>query len=160
MDIIEIFQSLQNDLKLQIQENLKARDEAQIEANSHGGAKVSRYDTFKEEAQYLVDGYKKKILDLESDLLEIQSFLIKYIDILKDLEKKEIRLGSLVTTESDRGIKNFYLYSPSAGGKKITFNGLIIFVITPISPMGKILLGKKIGDEINIGLKQKITSIL
>ncbi|MBP9803229.1 MAG: hypothetical protein KBD14_02900 [Candidatus Pacebacteria bacterium] len=155
MDILAIFQDLQRILLSEIEKNIKARDDAQNEANSHGGAKVSRYDTFKEEAQYLVDGYKKKIIDLEHDLSILKGFLSNFS--FKD--NSCVRLGNFVKTEDEKGNNRFYLYSPSAGGQKINFGNNIIIVITPSSPFGKVLLGKKVNEEINLGIKQKIILI-
>jgi TM2 domain-containing membrane protein YozV len=68
-------------------------------------------------------------------------------------------LGNFVTTEDEKGNNRFYLYSPSAGGQKINFNDNTIIVITPSSPFGKVLLGKKVNEEINLGIKQKIILI-
>lgn len=48
----------------QIEEQEANRRQAQSEANSHIGAMESRYDTFKEDAQYLSAGYEKRIRTL------------------------------------------------------------------------------------------------
>ena len=48
----------------QIEEQEANRKQAQSEANSHVGAMESRYDTFKEDAQYLSAGYEKRIRTL------------------------------------------------------------------------------------------------
>ncbi len=65
MERIEIKERLlaicKEKLNEQIARNKKAMDEAQKEANSHIGAMDSRYDTFKQEAQALRDGYAVEI---------------------------------------------------------------------------------------------------
>lgn len=152
-----LFKQLQNSIEIEIQNNIKAQDEAQTEANSHGGAMVSRYDTFKEEAQYLVNGYKKKILELRADLVELQSFLLK-INIASN--NSNVHVGNVVITENEKKELKHYLYSPVGGGKKFEVNGIVVIIVTPVSPFGKILNNKSIGDELNIGIKQKIISIL
>ena len=43
----------------------------QEEANSHQGAMESRYDTFKEEAQYMVSGQQRRVNELTEYLVNI-----------------------------------------------------------------------------------------
>ena len=85
-------------------------------------------------------------------------FLLKEFLIKLDLNLKQnqvVRLGNVVTTKDEKNVLRHYLYSPSAGGKKIHYDDLIILVVTPISPFGKVLLGKQVNEEINLSIKQK-----
>ncbi len=65
-----------------------------------------------------------------------------------DLDKiyAECQLGSLVVTESAA-----YFLATSIG--KVVVGGVDFFVISPMSPIGQQLLGKRVGDQINFGGK-------
>ena len=51
-------------VEAELERAIDEQKEAQSEANSHVGAMESRYDTFKEEAQYLAAAHGKRIQDL------------------------------------------------------------------------------------------------
>ena len=78
---------------------IKQRDESQQEANSHG-AMESRYDTFKEEAQYLVSCCNEQIEKLNKNILSI--FIINNPSLNKKMEK--IGAGSLVTVSESHWV--------------------------------------------------------
>ena len=52
----------------------KSAKEAQERANEAEGAMQSRYDTFKEEGQYLAAGLKIRLEEIKSDINQIKIF--------------------------------------------------------------------------------------
>ena len=67
------------------------------------------------------------------------------------MDDEEIRLTALVTLEAADGtIRNVFI-GPLEGGMKITCNRTEVLVITPGSPLGNELLGKAVGDSIEVG---------
>ncbi|HLP08598.1 MAG TPA: transcription elongation factor [Opitutaceae bacterium] len=56
-----------------------------------------------------------------------------------------IALGALVETEL-AGEKNLYFVGPKGGGLEVEVEGVTIFVITPHSPLGAKLIGRRAGD--------------
>jgi autotransporter-associated beta strand protein len=60
-----------------------------------------------------------------------------------------VELTALIELES-RGETFFYFLGPKAGGTEIKVAGQEILVITPESPLGKELAGKKTGDRIKL----------
>ena len=62
-----------------------------------------------------------------------------------DLEKKMSvgQLGALISTES-----NHYYVSVSLG--ELNLNGEQVYAVSPVSPIGRSLLDKKIGDSFNM----------
>ena len=54
-------------------------------------------------------------------------------------------LGALVEVELDR-TRSLYFIGPRNGGLEITVDGKEITVITPQSPLGQTLMGKKAGQ--------------
>ena len=57
-----------------------------------------------------------------------------------------IGLGALVELEHG-GEKSFYFIGPRAGGTEVLHDKKEILVITPQSPLGEQLMGKKSGDQ-------------
>ncbi len=56
-----------------------------------------------------------------------------------------IALGALVETETG-GEKNLYFVGPKAGGLEVELDAATVFVITPHSPLGAKMIGRKAGD--------------
>jgi len=63
-----------------------------------------------------------------------------------------ISLGALVELEQG-GERSFYFLGPRAGGTEVVQDKKEILVITPQSPLGEQLVGKKSGDrpQLNFG---------
>ena len=126
-------------LKTDLLRTIKQRDEAQQEANSHVGAMESRYDTFKEEAQYLVSGCNKQIEKLNTDINILSTFIMNNPFLKKKMEK--IEAGTLVTVTENNTKKNLFLL-PVGGGSEIVIDEKTIHIITLLTPLAKALLHK------------------
>jgi transcription elongation GreA/GreB family factor len=57
----------------------------------------------------------------------------------------------MVTLEADDGSVRLVFLGPDAGGLKLFERGVECVVITPESPLGRALLGKVCGDEVQTG---------
>ncbi len=62
-----------------------------------------------------------------------------------------IELGALVEVEQRRE-RTLYFVGPKAGGTEVVHEGREILVITPQSPLGQQLQGKKSGDRLQLDL--------
>ncbi len=151
----EIFKEIEENLKEAIALAEKAKQESQDEANRHGGKMQSRYDTFKEEAQYMVTAQEKRIAEFSMSLKIIHDFIAdpRVLQI-----SDTIRIGSIIILKSAGGEKKKYLLAPAGGGMHITINTEKILVITPDSPLGHYVIGKKAGEEIELNKKEKTIS--
>ncbi len=67
---LQLLTMLQQELRRMCELAIAGAHEAQQEANYHIGAMESRYDTFKEEAQYLTEAQKLRLLTLQGQLQE------------------------------------------------------------------------------------------
>ncbi len=103
----------------------------------------NKYDTLALEASYVAQGQANRAQDIKRSL-----------DIYKQLHLvprgEVIRLTSLVTIEADDGSRRELFIGPAEGGLKITDDRTEIMVITPASPLGRELLGKSLGDAVEI----------
>lgn len=115
--------------------------EAQKEANYHIGAMQSRYDTFKEEAQYLVDAQKIRCNELKS-LIHKTSDLIKNISSIKPDNIKE---GVCFTLTDGTDQKHFFII-PSGLGGVMNVNDRKYLCVSENAPVIKPFLGKKLNE--------------
>lgn len=65
----------------------------------------------------------------------------KELDLIKIKPENRVNIGALVSS-------NLGLYMIAVGLGKVNFNNKTFYVISPISPVGKLLLSKKVGDLI------------
>ncbi|RKF31943.1 hypothetical protein BCY89_15595 [Sphingobacterium siyangense] len=122
-----------------------ARDSSNDDTKSSAGDK---YETSREMIQQDINRYQKQLLEANKDLQQLIS-----IESLPNDVMDVARLGTLVQTNV-----GLYLIATSIGAVKIGTNN--IFVISPASPIGKLLIGKKIGDSFVFNnVNQKVIAI-
>jgi len=101
-----------------------------------------KYDTRGLETAYLASSQARMATETEQALAVYQALELK-----KFLEKTPIDVTALVELEFD-GTRSLHFLGPKGGGMEIRHKGTEILVITPESPLGQQLLGKKTGDSI------------
>ncbi len=132
------------------------REGAQQEANSHVGAMESRYDTFKEEAQYLAGAQSARIAQLRRTSVQLR-------DLLSNQTRPGgnhpgvVALGSVVRLRAADGAERWYMLAPGAGGEELWLDGVTVQVITPQSPAGREVLGKAVGDDVTLRIGDQQT---
>ena len=127
---------------------------SQNEANMHIGAMESRYDTFKEEAQYLAGAQEIRSYNLNQNIVDLQ----KLRELVRQnlIPSNRICLGSIVLLENESGEKKLFFIACAAGGQLIETSEGSCQIITPVSPMGRAIVGKKKGDEIQLLINGKL----
>jgi transcription elongation GreA/GreB family factor len=122
----------------------QARDDAQQEANQHVGRMESRYDTFKQEAQYEVEAQESRISEYQKGIGQINALLAE--TSLANIALA-VQVGSGINLQLETGEEKFYLLSPAGAGIVVADENASIFTLTPDSPLGKQLLGLRVGDS-------------
>lgn len=114
------------------------------EAATHAESKAeNKYDTRGLEAAYLADGQRRR-------LHEIETALAAYRNLHPNFGSDEyVRVGALLCLEHD-GVERWFFLGPDAAGLKLQHEGREILVISPRSPLGHGLLGRRIGDEVEL----------
>ena len=121
------------------------------EATDEENKAEDKYDTRGLEASYLAHGQSKAAEEVAQALAQFQAL------VPRDFSRHEpIGLGALVTIE---GIGT-YFFGPRAGGTEVKDdNDMPVSVITPQSPLGRQLLGRKQGDLVAIELGGRKNSV-
>lgn len=105
----------------------------------------NKYDTLGLEASYLAAGQARRVEEIRQSLTLCQNMRLRAYD-----EKRGIEVGALLGLEDENGREQWLFLAPDAAGLKVDMVGQLITVITPRSPLGKSLLGKFDGDEVDI----------
>jgi transcription elongation GreA/GreB family factor len=130
---------------------LMARDEATHEESKP----ENQYDMHAQEAAYLAEGQAKLAAELHASIALFQG-----IELPVFTSTLPVALGAIVTLETS-GRQLRYFLGPRNGGLEITHDDMEIIVITPQSPIGRQLIGRKVGDTISAAGRpvQKIVAI-
>jgi transcription elongation GreA/GreB family factor len=119
----------------------KAALAARLEATHEQSKAENKYDTRGLEASYLARGQSRQLAELEQAIVQFQK-----LGVTDWPDERGIDLGALVVLEAGKE-KNFYLVGPRAGGTEVEVEGIEIMVITPESPLGAGLIGRKQGEK-------------
>jgi transcription elongation GreA/GreB family factor len=134
----------------------RAAQFSRAEATHESNKAENKYDTRGLEASYLARGQSKQAAELEAAIAEFEK-----LGARKFTDGDGIGLGALVELEHG-GEKSLYFVGPRAGGTEVVHDKKEILVITPHSPLGEQLLGKKAGDQpqLNFGGAKQPAKIL
>lgn len=106
----------------------------------------NKYDTLSLEASYVAQGQANRAQEIKLALQSYRGLALQPFDA-----SSEIRLTALVTLEGDDEVLKTVFIGPQEGGLKLLLDGEEVLVITPSSPMGRELIGKSLGDTVEIG---------
>ena len=111
------------------------------EATDEENKAEDKYDTRGLEASYLAHGQSKAAEEAAQAVAQFQALPVR------DFAAGEpISLGALVVLEG-KG-RSHYFVGPRAGGTEIEADGRLVMVITPQSPLGRQIMGRKQGDQL------------
>ena len=140
----------------ELQVYFRAAQFSRAEATHESSKAESKYDTRGLEASYLARGQSKQAAELEAAIAEFEKLAVRNFGAGEPIE-----LGALVELEHG-GESLFYFLGPRAGGTEILHDKKEILVVTPQSPLGEQLVGKKSGDQpqLNFGGAKQVTRII
>jgi transcription elongation GreA/GreB family factor len=122
-----------------------ARD-THADATDEQNKAEDKYDTRGLEASYLAIGQSRQAAEFEQALRMFQ-----FLPAREFGPADPIDVGALVTLEAG-GERSFYFVGPRAGGTEVKFDRRKVLVITPQSPLGRQLVGKRQGDVLQMEL--------
>lgn len=118
------------------------------EATDQQNKAENKYDTRALEAGYLAQGQSRKVAELKNARQEFES-----LPVADFPANAAIDVGALVTVKHD-DMQSCYLLGPKAGGIEIITSKILVTVITPNSPIGQQMMGKKRGEFIVLNGRQ------
>ncbi|HEX2101518.1 MAG TPA: transcription elongation factor [Candidatus Synoicihabitans sp.] len=136
--VAAIVAQLQADLDLQMRAALLARDEATSEESKA----ENKYDTRAQEAAYLAEGQARQAAELRESIS-----LYAALPLPQTTESAAVAVGHLVKLDGGGRTLSYFL-GPRAGGAEVQVDGELITVVTPASPLGRQLLGARVGATV------------
>lgn len=144
-----ILQQLQQQLDVQTRAALTARDEA----TSEESRAENKYDTRGQEAAYLAEGQAR----IATELLESIAIFTQLP--LPTVSSPTVDIGAVVTLRSGTTTQRL-LVVPRHGGLEIQANQETITLVTPISPLGRQLVGKRPGEPVLLPGRKPQTAVI
>jgi transcription elongation GreA/GreB family factor len=138
--------SLRTALLLKLREELarqtKAAELARDEAISEESQPENKWDTHSQEAAYLAEGQARLVLEIGQSI-ELYETLT-----LPDFTTSDpVAIGAIVDLGGQEGTTRYFI-GPRAGGLELDLDGGKVLVITPQSPLGRQLVGRRVGEAL------------
>ena len=134
-----LIKQISDALKASLRVLQEAARSSRAEATDESNRSENKYDTRSLEAGYLAQGQARQAQEL-----------IDAIETYEQLQPRAfpagapIELTAVVELEAD-GARARYFVGPRSGGLTVSFDGETYVVITPSSPLGQALMGKREG---------------
>ena len=150
-----IIENIQRELDTQTRAALLSRDEATHEESKP----ENKYDMHAQEAAYLAEGQARLAAELHENLNAYRN-----LPLDQSRPGGPAGIGNLVTLEL-KGRSTHYFIGPRSGGLEINLEELTVTVVTPASPLGRQLVGARLGQQLKIAgrtgpMLHQVTAVL
>lgn len=144
----DLLDTLITRLTAEVEAMTKAALATHAEATDDENKAEDKYDTRGLEASYLAHGQSKAA---EEAAIAVAQF--KALPSRDFTPGELIALGALVVLTPGAGGKSAsYFIGPRAGGTEIKAGGTTVMVLTPQSPLGRQLVGRRQGDQLTLDI--------
>ena len=107
----------------------------------------NKYDTLGLEASYLATGQARRAAAIRQTLANWKQLVLRAFD-----PQLGIQLGALIELSDDEDRRQCLFLGPDGASMKLQQDGQAVQVIGPQAPLGQLLLGKAVGDEVSLRL--------
>jgi transcription elongation GreA/GreB family factor len=151
-------QEILRQLRQELHRQASAAETSRDEAISEESRAENKWDTHSQEAAYLAEGQAKLAAEIGANIE-----LYTTLPLPEFTPQDPIAIGALVELENG-GNRTWYFIGPRAGGLEVSVEGRTILVLTPQSPLGRQLIGKREGDTLQVAgrgkpITQRIQSV-
>jgi transcription elongation GreA/GreB family factor len=131
------------ELRAELERQRAAAELARDEAISEESRPENKWDTHSQEAAYLAEGQARLVQEIGESI-----GLFTTLPLPEFRAGDRIALGALVEVGTGRGAAAYFI-GPRSGGVEVAVEGRRVLVVTPQSPLGRQLLGRRAGEEFN-----------
>jgi transcription elongation GreA/GreB family factor len=134
-------------LAAELEGYMRSARAAHAESTDEQSKAENKYDTRGLEAAYLAKGQSRQAAEVAQAIQQFEALPMREFT-----PGEPIDLGAVVELEA-KGEQTVYFVGPRAGGTEIHCEGKTVLVITPQSPLGQQLVGRKEGErlQLNVG---------
>jgi hypothetical protein len=124
----------------------KAAGFARAEATHEQSKAENKYDTRGLEASYLARGQSRQAAEIAQAIAHFEKLAVRSFG-----QGDAIDTGAVLKLQSGKEA-SLYFIGPRAGGTEVSHENEEVLVITPESPLGSQLLGRKAGEKCELEL--------
>ena len=146
MDKAALLKRIVEQLTSELEIYFRAARAAHAEATHEQSKAENKYDTRGLEASYLARGQSRQAAELQNAISEFEKLGTRSFE-----GGTPIDVGALVEVQQ-KSSRALYFIGPKAGGTEVVHDGSEILVITPQSPLGAQLQGRKQGERLKLSL--------
>lgn len=144
MDKAALRQAIVTELESQLRLITEAANTARDEATDEESRAEDRYDMRSQSAAYLAEGQARMAGETADAITAFRNLSLKSF-----APTDPIASSALLTLEA--GVrKNFFFMGPAKGGLEVKVGGKTVTVVTSASPLGLKLMGRKVGDTVEL----------
>ena len=144
MDKSALIRSIVSQLEAELALQTEAAHESRDEATDEESRAEDRFDMRSQSAAYLAAGQAQMAADIADAIAAWKAMSPRAF-----APGDAIAQGALVTLEG-RGRAAAYLFGPQSGGLEAVDGGVTVTVVTAASPLGRQLLGRRVGDMVQL----------
>lgn len=105
----------------------------------------NKYDTLGLEAAYLASGQARRVEELRQTLITWRQLRPRPFD-----EEKGIELGASIQLLDEQGQRRQLFLGPPGASMKLLYAGEPVQILGSTTPLGHALLGKAVGDDVQL----------
>jgi transcription elongation GreA/GreB family factor len=147
MDKAALRQAIVEQLAADLAVLVSAAHASKSEATDAESKAEGKYDMRGQSAAYLAAGQAKLAAELAAAIAAYQVMPLPEI-----APGGAVEIGTIVALESPAG-KTYYFMGPTRGGIEVNPAGVRLTVVSAVSPLGRQLLGRRLGEKISLGAK-------
>ena len=133
-------------LREELEIYFRAARASRTEATHEQSKAENKYDTRGLEASYLARGQSRQAAEIQGAITAFEKLEARTFG-----EAEPVDVGAFVELELN-GESAAYFIGPRAGGTEVIYDKREVLVITPESPLGQQLMGRKQGDVLKLKL--------
>ncbi len=113
-------------------------------------------DTRATEGSYLARGLAERVETLQDAVA-----VLRAVGLTAFGPDDAVGLTALVGVRDEDDVEAVYFIAPAGGGERLAVDGAEVLVLTPRSPVGEALVGRRAGDEIEVTLRgRRLTALI
>ena len=102
-------------------------------------------DTRATESSYLARGLAQRVSQMQAVVTGLTALELRAFE-----SDSPIAVSALVTLEDDASFVSHYFVAPGGGGLSVRVDDVAIAIVTPSSPLGAALIGRRVDDDIEL----------
>lgn len=154
MNKIELISAIVVELERVYEIALSATQAAINDATDEETVPEHKYDTLALEASYLAHGQAVRVQECEKDILTYKTLIEREV-ANGSAVSGNVRLGSFVILIDEDDKSSYFFMGPCAGGVSVEYQAMKVAIVTENAPLGRAMMGKAIGDEVELRLGAK-----